>query len=109
MTIPMLLLKASLLLATALVAARLLDRGSATARHGLWSAAFAALLALPVFGLVAPGLPLSVPVPAAWRAEADRPIIAPVAAAAPGVVAPSLTSVHEASREEQTAHLRRPT
>jgi beta-lactamase regulating signal transducer with metallopeptidase domain/predicted nucleic acid-binding Zn-ribbon protein len=72
MKITILLLKASLVLATALVAARLLDRGSASARHGLWSAAFVALLALPVFRLVAPSV--DVPIPSAWHVQREDAI-----------------------------------
>lgn len=68
MTTFFLLLKASVLLAAALVAAHLLGRGSASTRHGLWSATFVALLTLPLLGYVAPAL--YVPVPAAWRSAA---------------------------------------
>lgn len=61
----LLLLKASVLLAAALVIARLARRSPAATRHGVWSLAFAALLALP---LLAYGLPaIHVPVPAPWR------------------------------------------
>lgn len=71
MTTIILLVKASALLATALAAARLLERGSASTRHGLWSATFVALLAMPLLGSITPTL--SVPVPASWQAAAPVP------------------------------------
>lgn len=64
----MLVVKASLLLSLTLLAARLLRRGPAVARHRLWSLGFAALLALPLLALALPAL--YVPVPAAWSATA---------------------------------------
>ena len=57
----MLLLKASVLLGGALIAARILRRAPAATRHGLWSIAFAALLALPVLASVVPSLPVPMP------------------------------------------------
>lgn len=60
----LLLLKASLVLSIALIAARLLRRGPAAVRHGLWTITFAALLALPALVLALPALYL--PLPAAW-------------------------------------------
>ena len=60
----LLLLKASVLLALALLAVRLLRRAPAASRHRLWTVAFSALLALPLLPHVLPGL--DVPVPAAW-------------------------------------------
>ena len=52
----MLLLKASVLLTAALAGARLLRGAPAATRHRLWSAAFAALLALPLLAFVVPAL-----------------------------------------------------
>ena len=60
----MLLLKASLLLSAALVAARLLRRAPAGVRHRLWSATFAALLALPLLAFALPAV--YVPLPHGW-------------------------------------------
>ena len=65
----MLLLKASVLLAATLLAARLLRRAPAAARHGLWSLAFAAVLALPLLTSALPAL--DVPVPAGWEASSS--------------------------------------
>ena len=48
-------LKASLLLAAALGVARSLRRAPAVMRHGLWTVAFAALLALPLLAATLPG------------------------------------------------------
>jgi beta-lactamase regulating signal transducer with metallopeptidase domain/predicted nucleic acid-binding Zn-ribbon protein len=68
MTIVLIVIKASLLLAAALLGARALRRAPAAARHALWSVTFAALLALP---LLAGALPsLHVPVPDGWAAPA---------------------------------------
>ena len=57
----MLLLKATLVLALAPIAALALRRAPASTRHRLWSWTFAALLALPVLGVTLP--PLNVPLP----------------------------------------------
>ena len=65
----MLLLKASLLLSVTLLAARLLRRAPAVTRHGLWSVAFAAVLALPLLTSALPAL--YVPVPAGWATAAS--------------------------------------
>ena len=61
----LLIVKASLVLLITLSAARLLGRSAAT-RHAIWSAGFAALLALPLLALLLPRV--DVPIPAAWRA-----------------------------------------
>jgi beta-lactamase regulating signal transducer with metallopeptidase domain/predicted nucleic acid-binding Zn-ribbon protein len=53
---PLLLLKVSVLLATVLFAARVLRRAPAARRHGIWSMAFSALLALPLLAVVLPAL-----------------------------------------------------
>jgi beta-lactamase regulating signal transducer with metallopeptidase domain/predicted nucleic acid-binding Zn-ribbon protein len=55
------LLKASVLLAVALVVARALRRAPAARRHGVWSAAFVALVALPFLALTMPALHVPVP------------------------------------------------
>jgi beta-lactamase regulating signal transducer with metallopeptidase domain/predicted nucleic acid-binding Zn-ribbon protein len=65
---PLLLLKVSLLLAVTLVAARLLNRAPATARHGLWSLAFGSLLLLAPLAAMLPAL--HVPVPGGWETPA---------------------------------------
>jgi beta-lactamase regulating signal transducer with metallopeptidase domain len=59
-SIPLLLLKASLLLGVAIVAARFM-RGAAARRHALWSGAFAALLLLPILGALLPAIEVKVP------------------------------------------------
>lgn len=55
------LLKASVLLAAALIAARAMRRAPAARRHGVWSAAFGALVALPLLALTMPALHVPVP------------------------------------------------
>src|SRR5829696_1853890 len=68
----LLLTKASILLAAALGLARILWRTPAATRHGVWSLAFTALIALPV---LAYGLPaIYLPVPAAWRTPATAAV-----------------------------------
>jgi beta-lactamase regulating signal transducer with metallopeptidase domain len=57
----MLLLRASVLLALALIATRLLRRAPAALRHHLWTLGFVALLALPPLAIVVP--PIGVPLP----------------------------------------------
>jgi uncharacterized protein (TIGR03435 family) len=59
---PILLAKVTIVLAAALVAARLAHRSSAAMRHVLLAAAFAVLLALPIASVVAPTIPVAVPV-----------------------------------------------
>ncbi|MFL5537838.1 MAG: M56 family metallopeptidase [Longimicrobiaceae bacterium] len=70
----LLLLKASVLLAAALLAAYALRRAPAARQHRLWSATFAAALALPLLALLVPAV--RVPVPA-WRAPAAANPAAP--------------------------------
>ena len=75
----LLLLKVSVLLTMALVAARLLHRAPAAARHRLWSFAFAAMLMLPALAASLPAL--HVPVPAGWEPAAPtRATFSPSAA-----------------------------
>ena len=69
---PLLLLKVSVILSMALVAARLLNRAPATARHRLWSLAFAAMLLLPALAASLPAL--RVPVPDGWAAPAPSSV-----------------------------------
>src|SRR5207253_1019837 len=56
-------LKSLVLVAVAWLAAVMLRRRSAAARHALWTAVFAALLALPWLSLLLPALRMPVPVP----------------------------------------------
>src|SRR5215211_9537747 len=58
----LLLFKVSVLLGGALLVARLLRRAPAVRRHRVWSAAFAALLALPPLGMMLPAVHVRVPV-----------------------------------------------
>ena len=70
-------LKAGLLLAAAGLGAALLRRGTAAARHLIWTLGITAALLLPVLSLAAPalmGAPLT---------EAPRPVIAPPATSLP--------------------------
>ena len=70
---PLILFKASVLLAATLGAAFLLRRAPAAARHRLWTVAFAAMLALP---LLAIGLPaLYVPMPSCCVTPAAPSIV----------------------------------
>lgn len=70
-TSPMLLLlKATLLLGFAFAAVRWERTSPAVRRHGVWSATFVALLALPLLALSLPGIHIPVP---AWR---DTPAVA---------------------------------
>lgn len=82
-SVPILLLfKVSLILAAAFGAAWLTRRAPARSRHLLWSAAFAAVLLLPIVAMVAP--PLRVPLPSAWQqAPAEIPASAARDAARP--------------------------
>jgi len=64
----MLLLKASVLLSLTLIGTRVMRRSPATARHQLWSLAFAALLLLPVLTIVLPAL--EIPLPERWSTTA---------------------------------------
>jgi beta-lactamase regulating signal transducer with metallopeptidase domain len=53
-------MKASVLLAAAIVVARLM-RGSAFRRHSFWSGVFAALLLLPALGVMLPSIDVKIP------------------------------------------------
>src|SRR6185295_1914297 len=72
----LLLLRASVLLALGVVAARLMRRAPGATCHQLWSTTFAAVLLMPLLAAALPGVP--VPVPALW---ASTPLAAPLAAA----------------------------
>jgi len=63
--------KASLLLSVALLVAPLLGRAPAATRHRLWTALFAAVLALPLLAMVLPAL--DVPVRVGREAAAAQP------------------------------------
>ncbi|MFL5385331.1 MAG: M56 family metallopeptidase [Longimicrobiaceae bacterium] len=67
----LLLLKASVVLAAALLAACALRQAPAARHHRLWSATFAAVLALPLLALAMPGL--RVPIPSWPAPAADTP------------------------------------
>jgi beta-lactamase regulating signal transducer with metallopeptidase domain len=58
--------RATLVLGSALLLATVLRRAPGSARHRLWSLAFAGLLVLPALALALPSLPLPVRVPEAW-------------------------------------------
>jgi beta-lactamase regulating signal transducer with metallopeptidase domain len=66
----LLLLKASLLLSATLLGARLLRRAPASARHCLWTLAFAAILALPLLTVLVPAIHVPMPVADATIANA---------------------------------------
>ena len=71
------LVRASILLATAAVVdAALRRRAPAAARHMLWSLAVVALLVLPIASLALPAWPVRVPIAAASRAVALSPQVA---------------------------------
>ncbi|HEX6462996.1 MAG TPA: hypothetical protein VFZ98_01030, partial [Vicinamibacterales bacterium] len=94
----MLLLKVTLLLFAALLGGRLMRRRAAASRHLFWSVAFAALLALPMLGMVLPALYL--PIPNRWPTlsqsiEPSTPVAAvPVAepARAPQTAVPAASA-----------------
>lgn len=73
----MLLFKVTVLLLATLVAAALLRRAPASARHRFWTGVFAALLAFPVLASIGPTVHIPLPERvAAWR---DAPMVAPAA------------------------------
>jgi beta-lactamase regulating signal transducer with metallopeptidase domain len=79
--------RATLVLGSALLLAIALRRAPGSARHRLWSLAFAGLLALPLLAMGLPSLPLPVRVPEAWSsamvaAAGDPQAIGTTAAAA---------------------------
>ena len=95
---PLLLLKVSVILSMTLVAARLLNRAPATARHRLWSLAFAAMLLLPALAASLPAL--RVPVPDGWTSPAPAAAVSSttwtsVNAPPPARVTPSVGSLSE--------------
>jgi beta-lactamase regulating signal transducer with metallopeptidase domain/predicted nucleic acid-binding Zn-ribbon protein len=69
-TLTLLLIKASLLLGATLMVVCVLRRDAAARRHRVWSAAFVALVALPLLVVALPAL--HVPIPA-WRAADATP------------------------------------
>lgn len=74
MSVLLLLIRASIVLAAALAGARLLRRSAATTRHAGWTMAFIALLALPALPSLLPAI--TVPVPVAWQPGAGpSPIV----------------------------------
>ena len=84
-TLILLLVKVSALLAAVLLAARLMRSASAARRHGVWSAAFVALLVLPPLALLLPALPVPVP---GWTPSAET------AAVADALNAPTPATIH---------------
>ena len=70
---PLILFKASVLLAATLGAASLLRRAPAAARHRLWTVAFAAMLALPLLAIALPAL--YVPMPSCCATPAAPSIV----------------------------------
>ncbi|WP_412062292.1 M56 family metallopeptidase [Rubrivirga sp. IMCC45206] len=77
-------LKGLLVLLVAMLAARLLRRAPASARHGVWAAAFGALLLLPVLEAVGPDWTLGVlPAEPQQVAFAPHVAVAPMAPLAP--------------------------
>jgi beta-lactamase regulating signal transducer with metallopeptidase domain len=75
------LLKVTIVLAIAPLAARALARGSAAARHHIWAVALAASLLMPVLAAVAPQWTIEV-LPASPAAVESLPSPAPITAAA---------------------------
>jgi beta-lactamase regulating signal transducer with metallopeptidase domain/predicted nucleic acid-binding Zn-ribbon protein len=116
MTIILILIKASVLLAAALLATRMLRTSPAATRHALWSVTFAALLALPLLDGAVPSL--RVPVPDGWAmqepaapslktrpaAETTRPAAEPGPGVAPGLkTRPATVSVDPSAVAGRTA------
>src|SRR6185503_11712315 len=83
------ILKVTVVLALAPVAARALSRGSAAARHQIWVVALAASLLMPVLAAVAPQWQLEVlPAPATTMQAVSAPAPAPVKPAGDPVFEP---------------------
>ena len=82
LSMPGLVVRATILLLAALAVAWLARKGSARVRHLLWTMTFALLLGLPVLSLFAPSwdvpilpsLGTSIPEPPAWLAEAPAAV-----------------------------------
>lgn len=90
LTLALLALRGTLVLAGALLAGRLLRRAPARTRHGLWTQALVALAVLPALTLALPTLPVPVEglLPAALSTLADpvSPVSGSVFEADPGAV-----------------------
>src|SRR5687767_11417827 len=87
-----LVLKVSLLLMAVLVIARMMRHTTASARHRLWSVAFAALLALPLLGAALPAVAIRMP---AWAAASAAPaprVAIDLPVARPRAVQPALAA-----------------
>jgi uncharacterized protein (TIGR03435 family) len=76
---PMLFIKATIVLAVALAATRLARRSSAAVRHVFLAAAFAALLGLPIASVVAPTIRIAAPTAvqesAVWSFSPALPVV----------------------------------
>ncbi len=109
-TAAILLLKVSLLLAAVLAIARLMRRAPASARHRLWSAAFAALLALPLLGAALPDVAIRMPAwavaPAALAPRVVVDLPAPSRAAVPALPAPQVAAFGQAEQDTAAASAR---
>ena len=92
------ILKVTVVLAVAAIAARARSRGSAAARHQIWAVALAASLLMPILAAIAPQwtiavLPASLPAvdtvapPAALKTANADPVFEPIPAVTPSVSA----------------------
>src|SRR5687768_9301081 len=87
MAVVLLIVKVSVVLAAALLAARVARRAPARARHGLWSVVFAAILILPLLASAVPVLRVPLPSWAPAIAQQDPEPVAP--ARLPSVATPA--------------------
>ncbi len=92
---PAILLRATILLAAAVLLAWGLRRGSAGTRHLLWSTTFAALLCLPLAMQLLPSWELAILPPVLEGASASAGLDASGQTAAPGPVSEPLVETHE--------------
>jgi beta-lactamase regulating signal transducer with metallopeptidase domain len=83
--IDMVLLKGTLLVLAAAIACYTLRKSSASIRHGVWAAAFFALLALPVMRLAAPQSDLTIVGVRSFSVATSIPQVRPTESAVPAV------------------------